>query len=161
MVEEAMVLYNTIIPIYFEENNFPFIYVNRKINDNVIKNEHELNLAISNLCDQGYSEKLIAKAILSLYPKANYSTKNKGNEIMEASQYCRATSPLGETKSMISSVLLDELYFQRPTDKTLYKINDACNAIVRNLNCKSYFVNEQIEEIAESYKKILTKIRSK
>lgn len=88
IVEEAMILYNSLIAEYMNYNNFPFIYRNHELNNNNYNLPHTLKKYFNNVYGSSY-----------------YSMKNAGHTGLNAEYYSHSSAPMRRAVDTINQQL--------------------------------------------------------
>lgn len=155
VVESAMIFNNHMVASYFHNQKLPFIYRVHAMNDNEIKRIEQFSKSIS-LDDPKSKYPKYIGAIKNIYPRAIYSLKNSGHFGLNLKAYSHVTSPLRRFADVVASECLNKLYFNKPTDKAVYEMQEGLAKIQQELDENIVNINQKrlsLEIFSANYEK--------
>lgn len=137
IVNQLMKLTNSNKADFFAHLDYPFLYRVHKVKN---KDTAKLEEALKTLSLTGKKEKFdqLYKSLLSIYPRAYYDLSGS-HEGLNIKHYCHGTSPLRRGADNLVELALDICYFQNPTDRMLYELEN-------EIRVKKEIINTQNEK---------------
>lgn len=135
IVEIAMTIANHRIARYANRHHMPFIYRNHTIDEETAKHLCQLKDGIQASRDTAEIKQFL-EHMANLMPKAVYDTINKGHTGMGLDAYSHNTSPIRRYVDMANNYAMDEWYFRRPSNATIYSLESELSLIAQEVNEK-------------------------
>lgn len=131
IVSNAMILLGSEVANWFkdEKRDYPLLLRVHEINDDC---NQELQEVISNFDFKADQEKFnyLFDSLLGIYPSGRYDTKGR-HDGLGLENYAHCSSVLRRSADIVNEHALDVCYFNNPTDKDLYNLEED---IIRNKN---------------------------
>lgn len=131
IVSNAMILLGSEVANWFkdEKRDYPLLLRVHEINDDC---NQELQEVISNFDFKADQEKFnyLFDSLLGIYPSGRYDTKGR-HDGLGLENYAHCSSVLRRSADIVNEHALDVCYFNNPTDKDLYTLEED---IIRNKN---------------------------
>ncbi len=131
IVSNAMILLGSEVANWFKDKkrDYPLLLRVHEINDDC---NQELQEVISNFDFKADQEKFnyLFDSLLGIYPSGRYDTKGR-HDGLGLENYAHCSSVLRRSADIVNEHALDVCYFNNPTDKDLYTLEED---IIRNKN---------------------------
>ena len=131
IVSNAMILLGSEVANWFKDKkrDYPLLLRVHEINDDC---NQELQEVISNFDFKADQEKFnyLFDSLLGIYPSGRYDTKGR-HDGLGLENYVHCSSVLRRSADIVNEHALDVCYFNNPTDKDLYTLEED---IIRNKN---------------------------
>ena len=131
IVSNAMILLGSEVANWFKDKkrDYPLLLRVHEINDDC---NRELQEVISNFDFKADQEKFnyLFDSLLGIYPSGRYDTKGR-HDGLGLENYAHCSSVLRRSADIVNEHALDVCYFNNPTDKDLYTLEED---IIRNKN---------------------------
>lgn len=135
LIESAMVYNNYQVANYFYEKGLPFIYRIHAMDKSELNRFEQFSQSI-HLEDPKSEYVKYINIIKNIYPKAIYSLNNQGHFGLGLKTYAHITSPLRRFADILASECLNEFYFNVPTDKGIYEMEEKLKNSINSINQK-------------------------
>lgn len=148
IVQESMLLVNSLAPRYFNNNNLVYLYRNHKIsNDLFIEQELERIFNGSHTEIDGVEQKRIFNIIKETYLSAYYSEINIGHQGLNYDFYSHSSSAARRfSDSFVQYLTYMQVFDKNITDKKLYELQQITKEVAEHINMKkkenANFANE-------------------
>ncbi|MBR3660624.1 MAG: RNB domain-containing ribonuclease [Bacilli bacterium] len=131
LVSYSMVLTGYMTAKYMKEHDLPYAYRCNKL------------AVIDDRIKMGLTEEEIIK-LETILSKSFYTRNNVGHEKLKVDTYSHVSSPLRRFIDNLNMHCLNICYFNTPTDKQIYKLNDEIDSTCDYINNQAISVDEQI-----------------
>ncbi len=146
IVSNAMILLGSEVANWFKDKkrDYPLLLRVHEINDDC---NQELQEVISNFDFKADQEKFnyLFDSLLGIYPSGRYDTKGR-HDGLGLENYAHCSSVLRRSADIVNEHALDVCYFNNPTDKDLYALEEDIiknkNVINAQNNAINYFLDD-------------------
>ena len=146
IVSNAMILLGSEVANWFKDKkrDYPLLLRVHEINDDC---NQELQEVISNFDFKADQEKFnyLFDSLLGIYPSGRYDTKGR-HDGLGLENYAHCSSVLRRSADIVNEHALDVCYFNNPTDKDLYALEEDIiknkNIINAQNNAINYFLDD-------------------
>lgn len=155
VVESAMIFNNHMVASYFYDRKLPFIYRVHAINNEEMAKIDRFSKSIS-LDEKSSKYSKYIGAIKNIYPRAIYSLENSGHFGLNLKAYSHVTSPLRRFADVLASECLNKLYFNPPSYKDVYEMQEGLAKIREELDENIVNINQKrlsLEIFSANYEK--------
>lgn len=148
IIETCMRSVGSTIGKHFKANGLPLLY--RTLSLSKEDNNRELLLLIGNL-EEAKDRRRISNIVMRDFSKAISSKyANSGrHDGLNLDSYCHATSPLRRYADIVVEQCLNTCYFNTPSDRDVYLLEDYVKREASNINSKNQSIRNLFLEYSE------------
>ena len=156
IVNQAMILTGSEVANWFKDptRDYPCLLRVHEINEECNKRLGQIINNFEVQADKAKFERLF-ELLIGIYPKAHYDLNGR-HDGLDLDNYCHVTSPLRRAADILQEHALDVCYFNNPTDKELYELENRLLQSKSEINSQNNSIDYFLEDCKLQKKMVRT-----